>query len=244
MNRFRIRLAIAVLAGVILAAVWHTQAQPPAATPAPEAGNTLSQEEKKAGWKLLFDGKTTDGWRSFKKTGISDGWKVVDGALCRAGSGAGDIITVDQYDAFELSLEYRISKGGNSGVMYHVTEEAGTPWRTGPEVQLQDNKHGHDPEESGWLYQLYRARTDATKPAGQWNHLRILITPRRCVHWMNGVKYVEYVKGSEDWNARVAKSKFGSMPKFGKATRGHICLQDHGDPICFRNIKIRPVKSK
>ncbi|MBM4089622.1 MAG: DUF1080 domain-containing protein [Planctomycetes bacterium] len=204
--------------------------------------NTLTDEEKAAGWKLLFDGQTTAGWRNYRQTRISDGWKVEDGALTRVAGGAGDIITVDQYAAFELCLEYRIAKEGNSGVMYHVTEAESDPWRTGPEIQVQDNKDGHDPQKSGWLYQLYRSDTDATKPVGQWNQLRILITPAKCEQYMNGVKYCEYVKGSADWDARVAASKFGKMPAFGKATSGHICLQDHGDRVSFRNIKVRVIE--
>jgi opacity protein-like surface antigen len=205
--------------------------------------NTLSSAEKKAGWSLLFDGKdASPHWRNFKKEGISDGWKVENGELNRYKKGAGDIITKKQFDAFELTLDFKISKGGNSGLMFHVTEEESTPWRTGPEIQIQDNVDGHDPQKAGWLYQLYKADIDATKPAGEWNTLRILITPEKCVHWMNGKKYVEYVKGSKDWDEKVAASKFSKFAKFGKATKGHICLQDHNNLVSFRNIKIREVK--
>ncbi|HEV3342576.1 MAG TPA: DUF1080 domain-containing protein [Pirellulales bacterium] len=203
--------------------------------------NSLTEKEKSDGWKLLFDGQTTSGWRSYRQKDLNKGWKVVDGALCRSERGAGDIVTADEYDRFELSLEYNISKAGNSGLMYHVAEDQLFPWMTGPEVQIQDNKDGHDPQKAGWVYQLYPAETDATKPAGEWNELRILITPEKCQTFMNGVKYSEYVKGSKDWDERVAKSKFGVMPNFGKPTKGHISLQDHGDPVCFRNIKIRQI---
>jgi 3-keto-disaccharide hydrolase len=206
--------------------------------------NSLTDAEKGAGWKLLFDGKTTAGWKNFKKETVGPGWKVEDGTLVRKEGGAGDILTVEQYDAFELVLEYNISKGGNSGLMFHVTETAQTPWMTGPEIQIQDNKDGHDPQKSGWLYQLYSSEKDATRPAGEWNQLRILITPEKCQHFMNGEKYCEYVKGSDDWNERVAKSKFAKMPEFGKPTKGHICLQDHGNLVAFRNVKIRPIAKK
>jgi len=222
-----------------------------AAAKSSSAPNTLSPEEKKAGFKLLFDGKSTDGWRSYKKDSISPGWKIVDGALAKAESGAGDIVTKDQYGAFELLIDYRISPSGNSGIMFHVQEDQATPWMTGPEIQVQDNKAGHDPQLSGWLYQLYQPPTDpktgkpvdATKPAGEWNSMRILLAPpgqKSSIH-LNGVKYAEFVKGSDDWNQRVAKSKFGSMPNFGKPTRGYISLQDHGDEVAFRNIKIRVI---
>lgn len=210
-----------------------------AAEPAP--ANTLTDAEKAAGWKLLFDGKTTTGWRNYKKESIGPGWKVEEGKLVRAANGAGDIVTTDQYDSFELTLDYNISKGGNSGLMYHVLETEGAPWMTGPEIQIQDNKDGHDPQKAGWLYQLYSSEKDATKPAGEWNTLRILITPEKCEQFMNGEKYCEYVKGSADWNERVAKSKFGKMENFGKPTKGFISLQDHGNLVSFRNIKIRPI---
>lgn len=203
--------------------------------------NTLTDAEKAAGWKLLFNGKTTEGWRNFKKETIGSGWKVEEGTLVRKEGGAGDILTVEQYDSFELVLEYNISKGGNSGLMFHVTESEKTPWMTGPEIQIQDNKDGHDPQKAGWLYQLYSSEKDATKPPGEWNQLRILITPEKCQQFMNGEKYCEYVKGSDDWNERVAKSKFAKMLQFGKPTKGHICLQDHGNLVAFRNVKIRPI---
>lgn len=222
--------------------------------------NRLSTAEQKSGWKLLFDGKTTNGWRNYKKDGVSDGWTIKDGVLSRSAKGAGDIITDDQFEFFEISLEYRISKGGNSGLMFHVTEEEQTPWRTGPEVQIQDNVDGHDPQKAGWLYQLYKPATpkwmieaekagkkvtpevvDATRPAGEWNHLFLRVGPDRSEVIMNGVKYFRFNKGSADWDKRVAASKFSKFPKFGKPTKGHICLQDHNDLISFRNIKIREI---
>jgi hypothetical protein len=215
------------------------------ATAADAAPNTLTDEEKAAGWKLLFDGKTTAGWRNYKKPDIAAGWKVENGALVRGEERAGDIITTEQFAAFEFSMEYNISKGGNSGLMFHVTEEGNVAWHTGPEIQIQDSTSAaKDPQKPGWLYQLYRSDVDAAKPAGEWNQLRLLITPEKCATWMNGQLYYEYVKGSKDWDERVAKSKFAKLPSFGKPTTGHICLQDHGNPVSFRNIKIRVIGSK
>ena len=212
---------------------------------AENAPNTLTEAEKAAGWKLLFDGKTTNGWRNYQKPDIAPGWKVENGELVRGTERAGDIITVDKYGAFELSLEYNISPGGNSGLMYHVTEEGKQPWNTGPEIQIQDStSKAKDPQKPGWLYQLYKSDIDAAKPAGEWNELRILITPEKCATWMNGKLYYEYVKGSKDWDERVAKSKFASQPNFGKPTSGYICLQDHGNPVKFRSIKIRVLDGK
>ena len=210
------------------------------------APNTLTDKEQAAGWKLLFDGKTTTGWKNFKKDSVGPGWQVKNGELTRADKGAGDIVTADKFTAFELVLEYKISKGGNSGLMFHVTDEGGTPWMTGPEIQVQDNKDGHDPQKSGWLYQLYKpeGEADATKPAGEWNELRVLISPEKSSVWMNGKKYYDFVKGSKDWDERVAKSKFGKMEHFGKPTSGAISLQDHGNEVAFRNIKVRVIETK
>ncbi|TWT84186.1 hypothetical protein CA13_56620 [Planctomycetes bacterium CA13] len=204
------------------------------------AVNSLTAKEAADGWILLFDGKTMDAWRNYRKDEVSDGWKVVDGTIKRVGS-AGDIVTREQYEAYELTLDYKISKGGNSGLMFHVTEQGNTPWMTGPEIQIQDNKDGHDPQKAGWLYQLYKADEDATNPVGQWNTLRVVISPEKSEIYMNGTKYCEFVKGSDDWNERVANSKFGSMPLFGKATKGHVALQDHGNEVAFRSLKIRPI---
>jgi hypothetical protein len=228
------RMAV-MLSGVVLLLAQRCFADEP---------NVLTEAEQKAGWKLLFDGKTTNGWRSFRKQDIHSGWKVIDGALTRVGNDAGYIVTVDKYGSFELSLEFNISRGGNSGVMFHVTEEYELPWMSGPEVQIVDNKEGHDPQLSGWLYDLYPATVDATRPPGQWNHLRIIVTPQKSETYMNGVKYCEYALGSKDWDSRVAKSKFAEFPEFGKATEGHIALQDHNAVVGFRNIKVRPLLEK
>ena len=208
------------------------------------APNTLSEQEKKAGLKLLFDGKEPGAhFRSYKKDTIDPRWKAVDGALAKAEKGAGDIITKEQYEAFELLIDYRISKGGNSGIMFHVAETDGPPYVTGPEIQIQDNVNGRDPQRSGWLYQLYKPETDATKPSGEWNSMRIVIAPKgqKSAVWMNGHKYYEFEKGSADWDAKVKQSKFKDMQGFGKQTKGHICLQDHGDEVAYRNIKIRVI---
>lgn len=215
------------------------------------APNTLTAKEKAEGWQLLFDGTNFDGWHNFKRDDIRPGWQVKDGELiCVDPHNAGDIVTTGQYDWFELQLDYNISVAGNSGIMYHVTNMGNAIWATGPEFQLEDNVKAADPQRCGWLYALYKPPVDpatgktldATKPVGQWNHVRLLISPEKCVHWINGVKYFEYVLHSPDFNARVAKSKFHRMPYFAKSDIGFIGLQgDHGS-VAFRNIKIRPIK--
>lgn len=215
--------------------------------------NKLTRRERRNGWKLLFDGRTTSGWRNFKKTDISRGWQVIDGALCRVDASAGDIVTLDQYDNFELQLHFKVPAHANSGVMFRVSEDKGAPWATGPEIQILDNTDPNgDPQRAGWLYGLYQSPTDpktgkpvdATKPIGEWNHLRLICDGPRVKQYLNGVKYAEYEIGSEDWNRRVAASKFGKMEGFGKNTKGYIALQgDHGN-VCFTNIKIRPLPAK
>ncbi len=238
----------------LIAAPWLI---PPTAA-AEQAVNTLSEAERRAGWKLLFDGDSAEAFRNYRKDGLSDAWQVRDGALVRAARGAGDIITRDQFGAFELQLEYKIAPGGNSGIMFHVTEEEDAPWKTGPEVQVLDNAAGKDPQKAGWLYQLYAptvpawirkleeqaGRTppehlDATRPAGEWNHVFLRVAPGGSEVAVNGVVYERFKKGSKDWHERVAKSKFAAFDRFGRAERGHICLQDHGDEVAFRSIKVR-----
>ena len=215
--------------------------------------NSLTEAEKKAGWKLLFDGQTLDGWHNFKKEGVKPGWQVKDGTLaCVDPHNAGDVVTTEKFGAFELQLDFKMAEGANSGIIYHVTDEANAVWATGPEIQLEDNAKATDPQRCGWLYGLYKPADDpktgkpldATKPAGEWNHLRVVISPDGSLHEMNGVKYVEYVIGSEDFNKRVAASKFGRMPKFAKSGSGYIALQgDHGE-VAFRNIKVRRLDVK
>jgi hypothetical protein len=261
MTTTRTKLTIAALAALCCGAVGRTlvaddkPATPAAAAPAADAtpANTLTDAEKQAGWKLLFDGKSLAGWHNFKKTDVKPGWQVKDGTLaCVDPNNAGDLCTADQYDWFELQLDYNISAGGNSGIIYHIADKGGAVWSTGPEFQLEDNAKAADPVRCGWLYALYQPPIDpktdkpldATKPAGEWNHVRLLLSPEKCEHEINGVKYFEYVIGSKDFNDRVAKSKFAKMPDFAKSDRGYLALQgDHGQ-VTFRNIKLRPIEAK
>lgn len=209
------------------------------------APNTLTPAEARAGWKLLFDGRTTRGWHNFKARGIGKGWQVKNGALiCADPKNAGDIVSDEQFDWFELKLEYNIGKGENSGIMFRVIEVGGAAWQSGPEVQLFDNASDPEVQKSGWLYQLYKSDTDSTKPAGEWNQVRILVSPGRCETDINGIKYYEYVLGSDDFWGRVAKSKFKDMPYFARAPKGSIAFQgDHG-LVSFRNVKIRPIREQ
>ncbi len=212
--------------------------------------NTLTDAEKAAGAKLLFNGKDLTGWHNFKTDSVKPGWQVKDGAMaCVDPHNAGDIVCADEFTWFQLDLDFNISEGGNSGIMYHVSDAGNAVWATGPEFQLEDNVKAGDPQRCGWLYALYQPPIDpktskildATKPAGEWNHVTLLISPKKCEHIINGVSYFTYVLGSDDFNARVAKSKFAGMPGFAKAGKGHISLQgDHG-AVSFRNIKVQPL---
>ena len=206
------------------------------------APNTLTAAEKAAGWRLLFDGRTTAGWRGFRKTDMPAGWTVEDGALTRTAA-ASDIVTIDQFGDFELAFEWKVVPAGNSGVFCRVTEGSTAVWHSAPEYQILDNaghEDGKKPETSaGSIYALYAPVKDATRKPGEWNQARIVMKGTHLEHWLNGVKLVECEIGSPDWNARVAQSKFKTYPQFGKATRGFIAIQDHGDWVSYRNIKVK-----
>jgi hypothetical protein len=225
----------------------------PAAAAATDSAplNTLTDKEKADGWKLLFDGTTLDGWRNYKKQDIASGWQVKDGAMeCKNG---GDLITKEQYGSFELSIDFKISPGGNSGILFHVTEQGDKPWNSAPEIQILDFvPGGHEPQLAGWLYQLYQPPMDpkTSKPidvsrhAGEWNTMHLLLKGPHFEISLNGVKYEEGEMWSDDWNARVAKSKFSKFPYFAKAKTGYINLQDHRSEVAFRNIKIKVLDEK
>jgi len=213
--------------------------------------NTLTDKEKADGWKLLFDGKTTKGWHKYKGKDVGDQWKVVHGALAlshKDGKNGGDIITDDDFDSFELAIDWKVTKGANSGIMYHVAEIEDAPYMTGPEYQILDNaghedgKHAETSAAS--CYALYAPSKDVTKPVGEWNHTRIIIKGSHVEHWLNDVKVVSYDLGSDDWNKHVAASKFKEWKKFGTIKKGGIDLQDHGDDVAYRNIKIRVLSDK
>ncbi len=205
--------------------------------------NHLTHAEKAAGWTLLFDGKSTKGWHSFKQKMVEPGWEVKDGVLASSGpNGASDIVSDAMFGWFELTLDFNLSKGQNSGIMFHVRDEDDATWHTGPEIQIYDDHGEPGAQKTGFLYDLYSSSVDSTKPAGQWNHFRIVIAPKKCATYVNGVLYYEFVLNSPDFKARVAKSKFGPMPHFAKYDTGSIAIQgDHG-VVSFKNIKIRPLK--
>jgi len=219
--------------------------QPPAKGPQ----NFLTAEERTAGWRLLFDGKTTTGWRGYKKDHFpNQGWKVIDDCIVRVGPGGGDICTVQQFGNFELKLEWRICAGGNSGIFYRVDEQYGWPWESGPEMQVLDNAEhadGRNPKTSaGSNYALHAPVRDVTEPVGFFNQVRIVADGPHVEYWLNDVKIVEYELKSPEWEQLVAESKFRDMPHHGRIKKGHIVLQDHGDKVWYRNIEIRRLRGE
>lgn len=206
------------------------------------AHNALTAEQVKAGWRLLFDGRSTAGWRGYRQAEMPAGWQVVDGALTRVAE-AGDIITLDQFADFELALEWQIAPGGNSGIFYRVTEAGEYSYHSGPEMQVLDDA-GHPDRASrltsaGSAYGLYPAPAGVVRPAGEWNQVRILVRGHHVEHWLNGQQVVSYELLSPEWEAKVKSTKFAEWPDYGRARRGHIALQDHGDRVAYRNIMIR-----
>ena len=236
-----------LLSLLILAACGHSAGAPPAPMTAGSSGggapNTLTAAEQKAGWRLLFDGKTTAGWRGYRSTAVPSGWHVVSGELTRVEKSS-DIITTEQFRNFELSVDWKLTApGGNSGIFYRAALGSDEIYFSAPEMQILDDDVHPDGKSqltsAGAAYGLYPAPRGAVKPVGQWNTARILVDGDHVVHWLNGVKMADYVLGSPDWQARVSNSKFAKWPEYGKAKQGYIGLQEHDNPVAFRNIKIK-----
>jgi hypothetical protein len=203
--------------------------------------NTLTEKEKDDGWRLLFDGVSTKGWRGYKRTDVPAGWKAMNGALVRAQK-AGDLITTDQFGDFELALDWKVSHGGNSGVFYRATEDAERIWENAPEYEIRDSAFWTDnPYTNAANYALHTPTKDAARPVGYWNRARIVVRGNAVEHWLNGEKVVSYELHSDDWKRRVADSHVKNWQGYGKAARGHIGLQDYNDLLWFRNIKLRPL---
>ncbi len=210
--------------------------------------NTLTAAEKKEGWKLIFDGKSLAGWRTFKKTTAPDkGWIVEDGVLKHvAKGGGGDIITDATFESFDLRWEWKAAPGANSGLKYFVSEER--KQLLGHEYQLIDDERHADAKlaegkrVTASFYDVLAPHGAKPKPAGEWNHSRVLVKGNHVEHWLNGDKVLEYELGSDAIKAAVAKSKFSKVEDFGSRVQCHLLLQDHGDEISFRDIKLLELK--
>mgnify|MGYP001586763936 CR=1 FL=1 len=212
--------------------------------------NTLTDQEKTDGWKLLWDGKTGTGWRSIKSDAFpAQGWETKDGVLTVIGKIGGDILTIDKFSNFELKLEFKLTKGANSGIKYFLDQEAATVKKSGLglEYQILDDAN-HPDAKAGTsgnhtlasLYDLITASADKkAKPVGEWNEARIVAKGKHVEHWLNGGKVVEFERGSPEYRELVAKSKYKNAKNFGEGADTQILLQDHNDTVSYRNIKIK-----
>ncbi|SOD93611.1 3-keto-disaccharide hydrolase [Spirosoma fluviale] len=224
-----------------------------APVPAPTTSAAVQPKHvlKKGKWANLFDGKTLSGWHVYLKEGqpVSDKWTIDDGAIHLASGGAGDLVTDKEYGNFELEVEWKIAEGGNSGIIFHVHEDPKfkSTYQTGPEMQVLDNERHPDAKQgrdgnrtAGSLYDLQKPVTPgAAKPAGEWNKARLVINNGKAEQYLNGKKTAEYPTSGPEWDKMVAESKFKGWEGFGKYATGHIALQDHGNKVWFRNIRIR-----
>ncbi|MBB4035275.1 hypothetical protein GGR21_001164 [Dysgonomonas hofstadii] len=217
--------------------------------------NTLTEQEKADGWQLLFDGQTMAGWRNYNDTVMTQSWHVVDGCIQAKGDGDdanGYIVTDKQFENFELYWEWKLSKGGNSGMLYHVVErpQFKVPYVTGPEYQLIDEPNFEialEPwQRLGVDYAMYLPDTAKMKvnPYGEWNNSKIVFDNGHVEHWLNGEKILEFEAWTDDWFARKNSGKWENAPEYGLAMKGVMCLQDHGYPASFRNIKVKELPRK
>jgi len=209
--------------------------------------NTLSKKEKKQGWVLLFDGTSTNGWRSYKNK-EQQGWDVKDGELYCKSEGVtkrADLITANKYENYELQIDWKISPKMNSGIIYMVTEDNSASYESGPEYQLIDDI-GYpgklsDKQLNGANYDMQAPVAKVSRPAGEFNHTKIVINKGHVEHWLNGTKVVDYQLWAPEWEQQKLNSKWKDVKPYGMSKSGHIALQDHGGGIAFKNIKIKPL---
>jgi len=207
-----------------------------------------SPTNESTGYKTIFDGKTMDGWRSYQNK-PQDSWSVVDGMLYCRGSltdksdKRADLITTKQYENFDLSLDWKISPQGNSGIIYLATEEFPTSYLSGPEYQIIDDKNFpeklEDWQKTGANYAMDAAPSAHPNPVGEWNNTRIVVNKGHVEHWLNGEKIVEYQIGTDEWRKKKTEGKWKDAAGYGVSPKGHIALQDHGSEAWFKNIKIK-----
>jgi hypothetical protein len=210
--------------------------------------NTLTEKEKQAGWQLLFDGETTNGWHGYNMAGIPDVWSVENGCLIVSGEGGHeeqDVITNNVYRNFAFTVEYKLSTGSNSGIIFQVKEDPKYqfPYETGPEVQLIDDENWPDPLENwqmhGANYAMYPAKVKPFNPVGEWNRLFLVVNGNQVTQIFNGVEVVSYEKYTDEWVKLRNSGKWANFPDYGIVDEGHISLQNHGTKLWFRNIKIK-----
>ena len=225
------------------------EAEEAAASPTETAaGVELAADEAEAGYQSLFDGESLDHWRGFKLDQVPAGWSVADGVIHfvpPTGDDAGpraDLMTREQYRSFEFRFDWAVTPGGNSGVMFHVSEDGGASYSTGPEFQILDDEGHRDGQRmetsAASNYALHARQGGELMPLGEFNTSALRVEGASVTHWLNGEKVVEYTLRGDEWKELVAASKFASMPGYGMMETGHIALQDHGNEIWFRNLRI------
>lgn len=245
-----------LFAGLSLLLVLSQCTNPQPAPKQEATQNMLTDAEKAEGWQSLFDGKSLKGWHNYGKTTTGKSWVIAEEAIHLASKKkadgsfqaeeGGDILTDGEYENFEIQLEWKIAPCGNSGIIYNVVEDPANyefPWMTGPEMQVLDNACHPDAKidkhRAGDLYDMIAANPVNVKPAGEWNSVRLVSNKGKVEHWQNGAQVVTYDRNDPNWPTMIAASKFKVYPGFGKASKGRICLQDHGDQVWYRNIKIK-----
>lgn len=236
-----IALMVTSLAACSSAPVVQTTATPMSTSTA--APNTLTAAEQADGWKLLFDGKSLDAWRGYKRADVPEGWRIADGVLTKT-TPVEDIVSKEEFGDFDLQIEWKIGVAGNSGIFYRGTEEFDKIYWTAPEYQLLDDIKAADNKTrltcAGAAYGLYPSPEGHLRPVGEWNSTRIVAKGAHVEHWLNGFKLLEYEEWSPDWESKVKASKFAAWPKYGRMKSGHLAMQgDHSGTLSFRNIKIR-----
>ena len=216
--------------------------------PAFAAPNALSPEEKREGFKLLFDGKSLKGWRTYKEKEPKEQWKVEDGAITLTSGGGGDLVTDNEFSDFDFRCEWQIADQGNSGIMWRSTEEHQYPWVSGPEYQILDSfdreghKYSHETKKgniAGCFYDIIPGKVEWSKPVGEWNETRIVVKGSKITLYLNGNVTADVDSSSDEFKALLAKSKFNGWEHFNKAKKGHIVFQDHGDKVAFRSIRLK-----
>jgi len=241
MGHLRMRYAVAAVGVLIAAAGCHR------GVARPETGVTTMREiNRQSGWRSLFDGKTMSEWRGYRTDAIPNGWHVVDGTIAKE-RGTGDIVSKDEFGNFELELEWKIGKAGNSGIFYRGTTEYDHIYWSGPEYQLEDDVNADDNKtalnRTGAAYAVYPTIDGHVKPFDEWNSTRIVVNGNHVEHWLNGFKVLAYELNSDDWKARVKASKFNAWPNYGLAKKGYIAIQgDHPGTLALRNIRIRELQ--
>lgn len=207
------------------------------------ADNSLTAEEESQGWELLFDGQDLEQWRNYQREDISEQWVVEEGMIILAGDGAGDLISRKQYQNFDFKLSWKIEEGGNSGIFFLADELPDQIFFNAPEIQILDNERHPDRQlenhRSGSLYDLIASPPTSHKTAGEWNSLRIMIKNKHLKVWQNEVLSTDIVMGSKEWNRIVEGSKFKVWSGFGRNERGHLGIQDHGDKVFLKNLRVK-----